>query len=232
MKPLKVIHRSAELHVKLSLARMITDWRAAQTKFMSGITDHFGNLHLIRPENFRVIESDLFANNQCACEMFGGACRFVLSPGELGLFVANANRNEHPIVGQILKQSWSWSTAEYELGWASFESKEHPEAHEVDAIDAYFNQFSLAAVAAAASISNRSMAYQPSARAVLLDKEGFWVLRRLVEKSELIQNGVFVDTYIEIRSPGVVGGDLFAFLAEMDDLADSAVGLHFLERQE
>ena len=134
-------------------------------------------------------------------------------------------------MGQILKKSWSWFTAEYELGWASFESKEHPEAHEVDAIDAYFDQFSLAGVAAAVSSADRSMEYQPSARAVLSDTQRFWVLRRLVEKSELIDNGVFVDTYIEIRSPNVVGGNLFVFLAEMDGLADSAVGLHFLEQE-
>ena len=229
MKALKVIHRSAEIHVKLRLARMITDWRTAQIKFMSGATEHFGSLHPIRPENLRESASGTFAENHCACEMFGGACRIVLSPGELGLTIANANRSEHPIVEQILRRSWSWFSAEYELGWSSFESKEHPVAHEADAIDPYLNQFALAEIAAAANTSDGSVEYQPSARVVLLGRERIWVLRRLVEKSEMINNGVFVDTYIEIRSPDVVKGDLFTFLGSMDELADRTVGLHYLE---
>lgn len=80
MNTLQVIHRSAELHVKFSLARMIADWRTAQARFISGITEHFGGWHSIRPENFSTNTSALFADNHCACDIYGGACRIVLTP--------------------------------------------------------------------------------------------------------------------------------------------------------
>ena len=156
-------------------------------------------------------------------KFFGGACHIVLSPGEMGLTVVNATRSDHRIVGEILKRSWNWLHAdfgEHAQGWSSFEAKEHLEAPDAAAIDPYLRQFSLAGAAEAANSADGAVVYLPSARAIFSDKEGVWMLRRLVEKSEVISNGVFISTYIEFRSPEVAGAAPFAFLAELDGLAD------------
>lgn len=235
MKILEVRSLSAELHVKLNLVPMIADWRTAQIKFISGIAKHFEGCYSIGPENFRANASASFASNHCTCEIFGGACHIVLSPGEMGLTVVNATRSDHRIVGEILKRSWNWLHAdfgEHAQGWSSFEAKEHLEAPDAAAIDPYLRQFSLAGAAEAANSSDGAVVYLPSARAIFSDKEGVWMLRRLVEKSEVISNGVFISTYIEFRSPEVAGAAPFAFLAELDGLADRAVGLHFLDGYE
>ena len=235
MKILEVISLNAELHVKLNLVPMIADWRTAQIKFISGIAKHFEGQYSIRPENFRVDTSASFASNCCTCEILGGACRIVLSPGEMGLTVVNATRSDYPTVGEVLKRSWKWLHAdfgEHAQGWSSFEAKEHLKATDAAAIDPYLRQFSFAGTAEVANSSDGAVLYLPSARATLSDKDGAWMLRRLVETSEMNSNGVFISTYIESRSPKAVGVDPFAFLAKLDGLADRAVGLHFLDGYE
>lgn len=150
----------------------------------------------------------------------------------MSLTIRNVTPSDHSSVGQILKRTWSWFIAESELGWSTYQSIEHPESHDAAAIDPYFNQFALAGVADAASRSDRGVRYQPAARVTLSDSDGYWVLRRLFQKTEMIPNSVFVDTYVELRHQDVAGTDLFAFLAEMDALADQAVGLEFRDGPE
>lgn len=232
---LEVISVNAELHVKLNLVPMIADWSTTHTKFISGLAKHFDGRYLIRPENFRVDTSASFARNCCTCEILGGACRISLSPGEMGLTVVNATRNDYPTVGEILKRTWNWlhsDISEHTHGWSTFESKEHLQSTDADAIDPYLGQFVLAGAAMVANSTDGAVLSFPSARATLSDKNGAWALRRSVERSEMVANGVFVDTYIEIRSPAVALPDPFAFLAEVDTLADRAVGLHFRDERE
>ena len=228
MKILEVTPISADLQVKLHLGRLIADWRTAQIKFVSGIAEHFEGWYSIRPENFHANASASFAANNCTCEIFRGACRIILSPGEMGLTFARAARSDYPIIGEVLQRSWRWLRAEFAehaRGWSSFESSEHLEATDAGAIEPYLRQFSLAGAAEAANSSDGAVVYQPSARATLSDKNGEWMLRRLVEKSEVIPNGVFTSTYIQIQSPEVALAEPFEFLAKLESLADRAVGL-------
>ena len=232
MNILKVTPLGAELQVKVNLGRMIADWRTAQIKFISGIARHFEGWHTIRPESFHANTSASFAGNHCTCEIYEGACRIVLSPGGMGVTFANATRSDYPIVGETLKRSWQWLHAdfgEHAHGWSSFECNEHLKATDGAAIDPYLGQFSLAGAAQAANSSDGAVVYLPSARAILSDKEGAWLLRRLVEKSEMVPDGVFTSTQIEIRSPEAALANPFAFLAELEGLADKAVGLHLLD---
>ena len=235
MKSLDVTSHGAELRVKLNLDQMVADWGTAQIKFISGIARHFEGWHSIRPENFHANASASFADNRCTCAIFGGACRIVLSPGEMGLIVARTAREDYPIIGEIIKRSWKWLQAdlgEHAEGWSSFEANEHLEATDTAAIDPYLEQFSLDGAAEAASSSDGAVVYRPSARVTLSDMEGVWLLHRTVEKSEMIFNGVFTSTHIEMRSPEAALADPFALLAELEGLADAAVGLHFMDQRE
>jgi hypothetical protein len=58
------------------------------------------------------------------------------------------------------------------------------------------------------------------------DEEKGWVLRRVVEESRLIENGVFVDTSIHIREPAPASFSTQAeLLSRLDRLADQFTGL-------
>ncbi len=93
------------------------------------------------------------------------------------------------------------------------------------ALDAYLGQFVRGDVDSIVK-SEFGARVLPSTRFVCSDDKGLWILQRVVEKSAVIDRGVYVDTRIEIQNadPDSFGGHM-DLLARLDRLADSVVGL-------
>ena len=228
MKVLRVRHHDASVAVSFKLRRFIDDWPSAQQKFISGITNGFNDWHPISSRNFVLTPAFALQDLRCKCQLFGGACSLVLAPEALQLDFENVTTGVHPVVSETIRRASEWfagALGDHGRDWSSFHTLAHMEALEADAVDAYLDQF-LPAEADELTRSEPPVKYLPSYRIVLSGEQEGWLLRRVVEKSGLIENGVFVDTRVEIQSSDLVGIDeQIQLLARVKRLADRAVGL-------
>lgn len=229
MKILRVRHYSAEINVNFKLGRFIFDWSAAQRKFIVGIADKFRDWRPVRPQDFRMTPAYSPGDVRCECQLFGGACSIVLTTDILQLHFVNVDREAYPTITETIRRSLEWLSSDFVdhgRDWSSFSIAKHLHAVDDDTVDSYLRQFMTEEVDTVVK-SEPEVKCLPSARIVLSSENGGWVLRRLVEKSEWIDNGVFVDTQIHIRSPFLsnFGVQEQQLLARLNGLADRIVGL-------
>ena len=228
MPVLQVHHHDASIQVTVKLSRFIADWPAAQQKFIGGIADRFRDWLPIGPGSFSVTPAFSLDDLRCRCQLFGGACSVVLAPDTLYLSFSNVRRRDQPEVVETVRRSLDWlsgALGENGRDWMSFNTSAHMQAADSAAVDAYLGQFVRGGVDSIMQ-SEPGARYLPSTHLVCSDENGRWRLRRVVEKSIAIDNGVFVDTRIEIRSPDPAGfDDHVDLLARLDRLADRVVGL-------
>lgn len=227
MKVLRVRHHDASVTVSFKLNRFIDDWPSAQQRFISGITNGFHDWHPISSRNFTLTPAFALQDLRCKCQLFGGACSLVLAPEALQLEFENVTTRVQPVVLETIRRASEWfvgALGDHGRDWSSFHTLTHMEALDADAVDAYLGQF-LPAEADELAETEPRVKYLPSSRTVLSGEQEGWLLQRVVEKSGLIENGVFVDTRIEIQSSDLGIDDLMQLLARIRRLADRAVGL-------
>ena len=228
MPVLHVRHHDASTHVTAKLSRFITDWPAAQQKFIGGIADRFRDWLPIGPGSFSVTPGFSLDDLRCRCQLFGGACSVVLGSDALNLSFTNVRRRNQPEVIETVRRALDWLAAELgENGrdWMSFKTSVHMQAADSTAVDEYLGQFGHGDVDNIMQ-SEPGAGYLPSTHLLCSDEAGQWVLRRVVEKSFAIDRAVFVDTQIQINSPDLAAFDDYVnLLARLDRLADRVVGL-------
>ena len=228
MPVLHVRHHDASTHVTAKLSRFITDWPAAQQKFIGGIADRFRDWLPIGPGSFSVTPAVSLDDLRCRCQLFGGACSVVLGSDALNLSFTNVRRRNPPEVVETVRRALDWLAAELgENGrdWMSFNTSVHMQAADSAAVDEYLGQFGRDDVDSNMQ-SEPGAVYLHSTHLVCSDEKGQWVLRRVVEKSFAVDHAVFVDTQIQINSPNPAAfDDHMNLLASLDRLADRVVGL-------
>ena len=225
---LQVRHHEASIQVTVKLSRFIADWPAAQQLFIGGLADRFHDWHSMGPENFSITPALSLGDLRCRCQLFGGAGSVVLAPDTLNLSFSNVGQRNHPAVLETVQRSLDWLAAalgEHGRDWMSFNTGAHLQAPDGAAVDAYLGQFMRQGIDSIIQ-TEPGARYLPSTRVACSDENGRWMLRRVVEKSMSIDNGIFVDTQIHIQSPDPAGfDDLVDLLARLDRLADRMVGL-------
>ena len=236
MKTLRVGPVNAELDANFKLARLIADWPAAQTKFIAGMAERLKdrNWQPIVPADFTMRSGASLDEARCQLRIFQGACNVILEADGLKLSFRNATRNFYPTLAQVFSRCSDWLASdlgEHGRDWAFFNSREHVQAWGDDGIgeaEAHLNQFSLKD-AALAMQPKAGVRYVPSARVILSDESGGWVLRRTIEKSEwIVDGGLYVETSIHLPSPEPSTlKDMMTLLAHLDGLADEATGLRY-----
>ena len=228
MPVLQVRHHDASIQVTVKLTRFIADWPAAQQKFIGGIADGFRDWLPISSGSFSVTPALSLDDLRCTCQLFGGACSIVLSPDTLRLDFSNVRRRDQPEVIETVRRSLDWLAAALEENgrdWMSFNTIAHMQAPDSVAVDAYLGQFTPEDIDNILQVEPGAR-YLPSTRMMCSDENGQWILRCMVEKSTVIDDGVYVDTRIDIRNPDPVGfGDHMELLARLDKLANRVVGL-------
>ena len=226
MKILRVRLHDATINVSVKLTRFIADWSSAQSSFISGIADGFRDWLPIGPRNFSMTPAFALEDLRCRCQLFGGAGEIVLAPDSLQLDFENVKRGNDPIIRETVRRASEWlagALGDHGLDRLSLQAFAHMEALEAGAADAYLDQF-MPVEADELMRSEPNVKCLPSTQIVLSGEEGDWVLRRVVEKSLLIDNTVFVHTSVYVQSSDPVGFD-DQLLARVEKLADRAVGL-------
>ena len=223
-----------EIEVNLTLSPFITDWSVAQSKFIAGIVGKFANWLRIRPSDFRMTKSDFLGDVQCSCQLFAGACRIVLSPDSLRLSFTRITRKDHPTVDEVLRRSMEWYSTDFsnhEQVLLSHTSNRHVEVVSGHSADYYLSQFAHKKVVDFMD-SEQETKYQPSFHLTLSDKSSTWTLRRLLEVSETIEDGLFINTRIHLFSTQNMN---FAtqkqLLEKLYRLADQSAGIEYRDNQ-
>lgn len=228
MKILRVRLHDATINVSFKLSRFIADWPSAQSSFISGIADRFRDWLPIGPRNFSVTPALALEDLRCRCQLFGGMSSIVLAPDSLELDFENVSPETRPAVQETSRRALEWlasALGDHGLDRLSLQALAHMEALEADAADAYLDQF-MPTEADGLMRSEPNVKCLPSTQIVLSGEGGDWVLRRVVEKSLLIDNAVFVHTSVYVQSPDPMGlDDQKRLLGRVEELADRAVGL-------
>ena len=230
MAVLRVRQHGAFISVRFKLKRFVADWPAAQQRFIGGIADRFYDWIPLGPENFSVTPAVSLGDLRCKCQLFGDACSVELTPDALRLSFANLKPGDRPVVMRTIRICSEWLSSvlgDHGRDWLVFDTAVHLQALEDGAADAYLGQFISEEIADAAK-SESNVKCLPSMRMDLSDENGGWVLRRTVEKSEAVENGVFVNTMVHIASPDPAGFEAHEQLLDRADrLADRFVGLQY-----
>ena len=228
MRVLRVRHHSAFITVRFRLKRFVADWPTAQQRFIGGIADRFQSWVTIGPQNFSVTPAFSLGDLRCRCQLFGDACSIDLTPDALRLSFTNVKSADRPIVMRTIRICSEWLSSvlgDHGRDWLVVDTAAHLQALEDGAADAYLGQFISEEIADTVK-SESDVKYLPSMRMDLSDENGGWVLRRTVEKSEAVENGVFVNTMVHIASPDPADFEAHEQLLDRADrLADRFVGL-------
>ena len=228
MKVLRVRLHDATINASFKLTRFIADWPSAQSSFISGIADGFRDWLPIGPQNFSVAPAFALEDLRCKCRLFGGACSIVLAPDSLQIDFENVKRENDPIVQETVHRALEWlagALGDHGLDRLSILALADMEALEAGAADAYLDQF-MPTEADELMKSEANVKCLPSTQIVLSGEARDWVLRRMVEKSLLLDNAVSVQTSVYMRSFDPAGfDDQMRLLGRVAKLADRAIGL-------
>ena len=226
MQILQVRHHVGTVHIAFNLDRFITDWQSAQQQFISGIVHNFHGWYQIRIGDFTQAPAFALQDLRCECRLFRGACSLVLTPEALRLDFENVTPEIEPTVSETIRRAWVWfveALKDHGLALSSFQTFSHMKALETNAVDvdSYLGQF----VSEEIGKLVEPDICLPSTRLVLVGGQE-WVLYSVVEKSKLIDKGVFVDTRVEIESSDLSLDDQIELLFHARAQSAKALGLH------
>ena len=223
--------KQEDLSVRFTLAPFITEWVSTQANFITAIAQKFGDWLPVRPQDFSSNPSDNLGEAWCMYRIFGGASTIVLRPDTLELNFVNLNENDRQSVIEIIRRSGSvlqQDIGSYTRCYVSLTSNRHAEIASDGNADLYLNQFALKQAVDMIK-TDSDMEYKPAARVILSHKGGDWSVHRLVEKSDSLPDGLFVHTLVFIPSFELAEFDgQIKLLDRIFDLADEAVGLHYI----
>ena len=181
----------------------------------------------VRALDFSSNPSPELGESWCKYRIFGGASTIVLNPGALQLNFVNLNENDYPTVKEIIQKSkdvLSKAIGGYTRERVSLSSNLHVGTVEKGVADEYLEQFAVKQVADIAK-TNSMIQYSPAVKVILSDNSKNavnWVVHRSVEKSEWLPDGLFVTTFIDVSSTGVMSfEDQVQVVERIYDLADS-----------
>ena len=220
-----------DLSVNFVLSPFITDWASAQTRFIAAIARELSDVLSVRAMDFSSNPSPELGESWCKYRIFGGASTIVLNPGALQLNFVNLSENDYPIMKEIFQKSkdvLSIDIGGYTRERVSLTSNLHVGTVEKGVAGMYLEQFAVKQVADVAE-TNSIIQYSPAVKVILSDNSKNavnWVVHRSVEKSEWLPDGLFVTTFIDVSSPGVMSFEEQAQLVkQLYGLANQAVGL-------
>lgn len=219
-----------DLSLSFGLAPFITEWASAQTRFIAAIVRDLGELGPVRPLDFSSNSPAELGESRCTYRIFGGASTIILDPETLRLNFMAINENDRQTVAEITRRALDLLSKDiggYTQNRVSLTSNRHVETVDKGAADAYPEQFALKRTTDIVK-TDLEIEYRPAAKIILSDKEHNWALHRLVEKSGVLPDGLFINTLIFISSLGVTAfEEQKRLIGRIYDLADQALGLNY-----
>ncbi len=208
----------------------ISNWEGAKQTFVSCITRDFSDV-LVRvlPRDFSASSSSEPGDAWCTYRMYGGSSTMTLRPDSLLFAFPNLLGTDYPVVYEIVSRGAALLLPKlggYEPHVYSVVANRHL-APLAGVAEAHLARFSSDEMANAAA-NVPSMQYRPSASFTLVERDGDRVLRRSVEQSEVLANGLFVTTHIFVSASGLSSfEDELHWIDRICHIADRAVGIAY-----
>ena len=231
MQPMSVRADRDEASFTFHLTPFISDWERAKQTFVSCITRDFGDVLMrVLPRDF---SASLFSEPGDAWStyrMYGGSSTMTLRPESLQFAFPNLLATDYPVVNEIVRRGVAvllTKLGNYERHAYSLTTSRHL-APLNGIAETHLRRFSNDEMGSAAA-NALGMQYRPSASFTLVGSaDEYRVLRRSMELSEVLPNGLFVTTHISVSA-----SDLSSFENELRwihwvcQIADQAVGITY-----
>ena len=221
-----------DLSIRFTLAPFITEWVSTQANFITAIAQKFGDRLSVRPQDFSSNPSSNLGEAWCMYRIFGGASTIVLRPDALELNFVNVNENDRETIREISRRAGSVLQQDidnYTRCYVSLTSNLHAEIAGDGSADHYLNQFALKQTADMVR-TDSDIEYRPTVKVILSNKEEGWEVHQLVEKSDALPDGLFINTLIFIPLFELAKFDEQQKLADrIFDLSNKAIGLIHIE---
>ena len=113
MRILQVPPSAEQIELSIKLRHFITDWPAAQRKFVAGITRRLHVLSAIQPHDLSMNYASSLGDAACACRLFKGAGNIVLNADTLKLSFADVLRPAYEVVFKTIRHGWEFVASEF-----------------------------------------------------------------------------------------------------------------------
>lgn len=231
MQPMPVRVDRDEASFAFHLSPFISEWEEAKQTFVSCITREFDDVLMrVLPRDFSASLSSDPGDAWYTYRMYGGSSTMTLRPDSLQFAFPNLLVTDYPVVNEIVRRGVAVllkKLGSYERHVYSLTTNRHlalltgiAEVHL-----AWFSNDAMERAAANAS----GMQYRPSASFTLSGSaDEYRVLRRSMEQSELLTNGLFVTTHIFVSSSGLSNFENeLQWIDWICQIADRAVGITY-----
>ena len=214
------------LSAKFNLSPFVTDWDAARRTFVTCIADAFREPLNPRPEDFSTASPTELGEAWCKYRMFGGASTIVLRADSIAITFSNIVRTDYGLIGEILRRAVE--TLLPKIGGYNEHSYHVSTSQHVapvnGRVDGYLSSHAGAKIKSAAS--ETEMKFQPCIAFSLKTSDGFRVLRRTIEQSEVLENGLFIADHVFVRRPELTKfDDELQWMVRLSSTADRVAGL-------
>ena len=233
MNGLLVRTDGGNLSVTFGLSAFITDWEAARKTFVAGIAERFREPLNPRPGDFSVASPAELGEAWCKYRIFGGSSTIVLKADSLALSFSNIVNADYQIVVEVVRgtmESLLPALQGYEQHSYMVSSNYH--VHVVDGqSDTYLEHHGSHDIGNSAR-DESTIEYRPTIGFTLRTRDGYRVLRRTIEQSEALRNGLFISDQTFVSMPTLTEfEEELNWIERATELADRAAGITYQKDQ-
>ena len=189
------------LSATFNFSPFVTDWETARRTFVTCIAEAFREPLNPRPEDFSTASPTELGEAWCKYRMFGGSSTMVLRAESIAITFSNIGRADYALIGEILRQAVE--TLLPKIGGYDEHSYHVSTSQHAAAVNGRVDEY--LAGHASAKIKNKAketeMEFHPCIAFSLKTSDGFRVLRRTIEQSEVLENGLFIADHVFVRKP-------------------------------
>ena len=199
------MHQSA-VHVSAEFAAPILDWNGVATRFFTMIQKDIGNIIQIKPLEFVERNGNSPGDSEATYRVLGGPSVITLSAEKLLLSFLDLSSPDFEILVRMMKAlegGFSREFAGYEFRTIRCSFNGHADIADGSLVADYLDRYRDRDTYAASIFQKYGSAiYSQGTRFSVRDEEGKWVLFCLAEKSESVQNGLFLNLDATIMELG------------------------------
>ena len=219
------------LSITFDLSAFIADWEEARKTFVAWIAERFRELLNPRPGDFTATSPAELGEAWCKYRIFGGSSTIVLRADSLALSFPNIVNADYQIVVEVVRgvmENLLPALEGYERHSYMVGSNYH--VHVVGGRwETYLAHHGSRDIGKAAG-DESTIEYRPTIGFTLRSKDGYRVLRRTIEQSEALPNGLFISDHTFVSMPELTGfAEELDWIERTSELANQASGIAYQE---
>lgn len=221
------------LSVTFGLSAFITDWEAARKTFVAGIAERFREPLNPRPADFSAASPTELGEAWCKYRILGGSSTIVLKADSLTLSFSNVVNADYQILVEVVRGTMERllpALQGYERHSYMVNSNYH--VHVVDGqSDTYLAHHGSHDIGNSAR-DESTTEYRPTIGFTLRTRDGYRVLRRTIEQSDALRNGLFISDQTFVSMPTLTEFDEeLSWIERTTELADRTAGITYQKDQ-